>query len=170
MFKFKSVLLIVLIALMGLFTIANAQVIVPEYETVYWGNGTSSSDALVTSDLTDTTATFHFMQGEEYPSRLSFMSIAIEGTNSDSSNTSFTLDMSNDGVYWSQYAVLETILSIATAAQTLTGDKPISLEPAVTAADQFPAFKYGRVRVIKLTSAANDTTTCKLQMVRQFIK
>lgn len=170
MFKFKSVLLIVLIALMGLFTVANAQVIVPEYQTVYWTNGTATSESLVGTNLTDTTATFHFKQGDEYPSRLSFKSVVVESAASDSSNTSFTLDLSNDGVYWSQFAVINTLLSIATVGQTLVDDKTISLEPAVTAADQFPAFKYGRIRVIKLTSAALDTTNCKVQLVRQFVK
>jgi len=109
-----SLLLIVLVALV---IPAYGQVEVPEYSNIAWGNGTLTSDALVNSDKNDTTSTFTIMRGDEYPQRLSFMSIAIEGANSDSSNTSYTLDMSNDGVYWSQFAVLETILSIATAGQ-----------------------------------------------------
>lgn len=163
----RSILTLVLIALMA--TLAFGQTKVLEYQTIFWGNGTATSDSLVNSDKIDTTATFSFKQGAYFPDRVNFTAVSIEGAASDSSNTSYTLDLSNDGTYWYSWGVIETILSIATAGQSIVGDKIVSLEPAVTAADQLPAYKYGRIRATMLTAGA-DTLTCKLQMTKQFIQ
>jgi len=169
MFKFKTLLLVLLVALVGLFATANAQVETEEYENIVWDNGTLTSNQVFQAANADTTAVFKFKQGDAFPDRLSFLSISIETAGSDSSDTDFNLDLSNDETYWYSWGILETNLSIATAATTVVGSNTIGLAPEVTDADEFGAYKYGRVRVTAGTADA-DTVTCKLQMTRQFVQ
>ena len=169
MFKFKS-LTLMLVLLVGLFSFAEAQTTVPAHQNVAWGNGTYISDALVMSALLDTSATFTMRSGETYPDRVSFLSINIKGANSDSTNTVYTLDMSNDGTYWVAWGTIETILDIATAAETNTGTNTLALMPSVTDADQLPAYKYGRIRVAAQETTSADTVTCRVQITKQFLK
>jgi hypothetical protein len=156
-----------LVALVLLVATAFAQVKVSDYNTIVWGNGTSTSDALVNSDLVDTTATIVLKQGDMYPSRITFLSIAIEGANSDSSSTTFALDLSNDRTYWYSWGTLESIVSTATAAQTLTGSNTVGLAPYVTDGDEIGSYNFARIRATKAVAGA-DTNTCKLQYVKQF--
>jgi len=164
---FKFMLLMVM--LMAFAVPVTAQVETQPYENIVWDNGTLTSNQVFQAANADTTAVFKFKQGEAFPDRLSFLSISIETAGSDSSDTDFNLDLSNDKVYWYSWGILETNLSIATAASTVVGSNTISLAPEVTDGDEFGAYLYGRVRVTAGTADA-DTVTCKLQMTRQFIQ
>jgi len=145
------------------------QVETQPYENIVWDNGTLTSNAVYQTVGGDTTAVFKFSQGKAYPDRLSFLSISIESAGSDSSDTDFTLYLSNDQTYWYSWGIVTTNLSIATAATTVIGSSTLGLAPGVTDADEFGAYKYGRFIVTPGTADA-DTVTCKIQMTRQFIQ
>ena len=168
MFKFKS-LTLMLVLLIGLFSFAEAQTTVPTFQSIAWGNGTLISDSLINSDKLDTSATFTMRSGETYPDGISFLSINIKGAASDSTNTAYYLDLSNDGTYWYAWGTLDTILDVATAGETNVDSRTLTLDPPLTVADLMPAYKYGRIRVAMLTAGA-DTITCRAQMSKQFRK
>jgi len=165
--KRLTLLLVMLVLFM---TPAFSQTEVPEPMTLGWTNGTATSDPLIMSALLDTSATFTMRVGEVYPDRVSFLSINIKGANSDSTNTVYALDLSNDLVYWYAWGTIETILDVATAGEINTGSNTLSLMPSVTDADQFPSMKYGRIRVSAQEATSADTVTCKVQMTKQFLQ
>ena len=170
MFKFKT-LLIVLVILIAFGPVVSGQTRALTYDPIVWGNGTVTSDSLVLSDLLDTTATFKFKQGKDFPDYASFMRVVIETAGSDSSSVVFNLDLSNDETYWYSWGVMggDTLTSIATAASVQTGSNTFGVNPASTSLSLFPTYNYGRIRV-KAVTADGDTATCKLQMVRGFIQ
>lgn len=164
---FKFMLLILLVVA---FTVpVTAQVKAQQYENIVWDNGTLTSNSITQASGGDTTAVFKFKQGEYYPDRLSFITIGIESAGSDSMDNDFTLYLSNDQTYWYSWGIVETLLSTTTAASTVVGSNTIGLAPGITDADEFGAYLYGRFIVTPGTADA-DTTTCKIQMTRQFIQ
>jgi len=167
---FKKLLFILL--MIGLFLSVNAQTRTQDYENIVWDNGTTTSNTLVASALTDTTSEFKFKQGRDFPEYISFFRIAIEGTNSDSCSVSYTLDLSNEGTYWYAWGVLggDSLTSVATAATTVTGSATVGINPASTSLSLMPTYNFGRVRAASAVAASTDTVTCKLQMVRGFIQ
>jgi len=137
-----------------------------DYNVVKWNSGSVSSTGLITTG-SDTSDVFDFTYSErgtkgrqyQYPEEINFIIWATEGANTDSTNVSFTLDLSNDQTYWVNYGALGTLTSsTAASAETTTGEKRIT---------DLPKFKYGRIRAT-LALPAGDTLSIGAQVSKLY--
>ena len=137
-----------------------------DYDVVKWNSGSVSSTGLITtgkdtSDAFDLTYSERVSRGrqDQYPSETNFLLWATEGTNTDSTNVAFTLEMSNDQTYWVSYGALITLTSTTGAsAETTVGKKRIT---------DLPKFKYGRV-IATLALPAGDTLSVGAQVSKLY--
>lgn len=132
--------------------------------TVKW-EGESISESIITTGK-DTSDVFDFVvkeqggKGVQYrmPDEITFMTYAIEGAHSDSTNVKFALYLSNDQTYWYSYGNIDTLTSVHTdTAKTTVG----YCKPTL------PKFRYGKF-IVTGAAGSGDTVTVGVQMSKYY--
>jgi len=125
------------------------------YTELAWNTGEVSVTGLIDAEV-DTSDVFALAKQGEYqnweaPETLSFLFWATENSiGSDSTNVVFSLQLSNDLVYWHDYGTLTTITNTTADTGATTIDDIIKTD--------FALFKWGRVH-IESASGAGDTVS-----------
>ena len=154
----KNKLTLVLLILMSVFLVV--PITAQEY-VIEWNTGADSTAGLITTgkDTSDWFPITYKRAGglTGYPETLSFLLWAEQGANTDSTNCSFALQLSNDKSYLHNYGTLGTLT--ASDVSVATVDDKIMTDMAL--------FKYGRV-IVTLALPAGDTLTVGAQKTMDF--
>lgn len=120
---------------------------------------------LVAATGKDTTEVFQLTKDEKrgyaeaIASTLTFQSIGIESSTTDSMKLFFTLDLSMDGVNWINHGAIDTL----TSTKATTGATVTDLAKVTTHKNA----RYGRIR-ITAAAATGDTSTCQIYLSKAY--
>lgn len=123
------------------------------YIPITWNTGESSVTGFVVGDI-DTSDVFKMAKQGIYqnwlvPETLSFLFWSTENVTGDSVDITFSLQLSNDQVYWHDYGTLLNLMSAGGTGITVVDD--------IIKTD-FALFKWGRIHAIS-AAASLDTVS-----------